>query len=111
MAGKNKQKNNFAAILLQQKRINELANASALMTQERAEDLFTASLKSGEIGQLQLTNNKFHFPHDNPELIAAIEFLGDTNYFWEETIKLELKRQNLTQDDLDQMEDFDDYEN
>jgi hypothetical protein len=111
MASKNKQKNKFATMLLEQKKANDLANALALMTQERAEDLFDASMKSGEIGQLRLTKNTFHFPHENPELIAAIKFLGDTDYFFQEVVKLELKRQNLTLEDLDQMEDFEDYEN
>jgi hypothetical protein len=81
MASKNKKLNKFIAREPEQKKADDLENVSSPMTQERAEALFTASMKSGEIGQLQFIKGKFHLDHDNPELIAAIEFLGDTDYF------------------------------
>jgi hypothetical protein len=81
MASKNKTLNKFTAREPEQKKAADLENMSNPMTQERAEALFAASMKSGEIGQLQLIKGKFHLDHDNPELIAAIEFLGDADYF------------------------------
>jgi hypothetical protein len=107
MTSRNEQKNKFVLQALHNRRADEFKNASQLMTKEHAEAVF---LETANKGQFKLIGGKYCFPHDNPELIAAIIFLGKTNDFIEEFIKLDLKRLNITPED-DENEDFDDYEN